>query len=195
MKFSQIDVIGHERLILYSRKAVEGLGLWNRLVNTYHNPRNPKHTFTFYVPHYLYIRSVSFCDDISQEIGDEFTPSDLARILYIDFLEFFKKKNDLHDIHRRLSTGDLSPVEILPYKTDEAYQGVIFEETRGFEEVRTVLDHRASLKGEFLLRDMLEVYEHDFTLENILEIVYSGFVDDYRKGLIQRPINKIIQYV
>ena len=43
---------------------------------------------------------------------------------------------------------------------------------------------------------MLDIYpEHQFTLENILEITYSNFIDDYRKGLIKNPIEKIMQYI
>ncbi|MEQ6377115.1 hypothetical protein RZN25_09810 [Bacillaceae bacterium S4-13-56] len=76
------------------------------------------------------------------------------------------------------------------------YNGVLFEELRGYEEIRTRIEHKDALRGEFLLRDMLGIYQdHSITLENILEIVYCDFIDDYRKGLIKRPIQKVIQYL
>ncbi|MBS4200261.1 hypothetical protein KHA93_11530 [Bacillus sp. FJAT-49732] len=196
MKFSQIDVIGQERFILFTRKQTKGLSLWTKIMNSYHNPRNPTHTFSFYVPHYLYIRSVSFCDDVAEMIDKDFTTNHLAKILYVDFLSYFKRKNDLHDIYSRLTVRDLSPAAIKPYQNEEATKGILFEEVRGFELIETHLEHRLALKGEFLLRDMMEIYQdHTFTLENILEIVYCDFVEDYRKGLIKNPINKIVQYI
>lgn len=196
MKFSQLDVIGLERGILSNRKEVEGARMWGRFLNAILYPRNPKHTFTFYTPSYLYIRSLSFCEDVESEIDDNFDAAQLAKILYIDFLEYVKRSNNIHDIYRRLLARDLSPTIIKPYYSDNSYSGVLFEEMRGFEKVSVQLPHKLALKGEFLLRDMLEIYpDHTFTLENILEIVYCDFVDDYRKGLIKNPIDKIIYYL
>lgn len=196
MKFSALDVIGQERRILANRKEYEHKGVWNRVVNMFFYPRNPKHYLSFFIPQYLYIRSVSFCEDIEDEIEEAFTPGDLASVLYTDFLEYVKRTNDMHMVHSRLKARDLAPIPIRPYQTDETYQGVITEEVRGFETVSARLDHRAALKGEFLLHDMLEIYrDHTFTLENILEITYCDFIDDYRKGLIKNPIQKITQYL
>jgi hypothetical protein len=196
MRLSALDVIGQERKILANRREMESAGLWSKLINGVLQPRNPKHTFTFYTPQYLFIRSVSFCEDVAAEIEGRFDPGDLARVLYMDFLEYVKKHNDPHLLYKQLNARDLSPATIKPYSTDEVYKGVNFEEMRGFEPVQTRLDHRQALKGEFLLRDMLEIYQdHHFTLESILEIVYCNFVDDYRKGIIKKPIDKIVQYV
>lgn len=196
MKFSQVDVIGHEHFILVARKQTKGLSLWTKLMNSYHNPRNPTHTFTFYVPHYLYIRSVSFCEDIEAEINETFTTSHLARILYIDFLSYFIKKNDMHDIYSKLVVRDRTPAPIRPFESEKSFKGIIFEEVRGYEMIKMRLEHKLALKGEFLLRDMVEIYkDHSFSLENILEIVYCDFIEDYRKGLIKNPIDKITQYI
>jgi hypothetical protein len=196
LQFSRVDVIGQERRILASRKDGKNRGVVNRIIDVILFPKNPKHTFTFHIPHYLFIRSVSFCYDVAEEIEDRFEPNDLARILYEDFFEYVKKTNNIHDIYKRLNARDLSPTTISAYQTDEAYRGVISEEMRGFEEVQTRLEHKVAIKGEFLLRDMLEIYQdHQFKLENILEIIYCDFVEDYRKGLIKNPINKIVQYL
>lgn len=196
MKFSQLDVIGQERSILKERKEAAGSGLFNRAMTAILYPKNPKRTFNFHAPHYLYMRSVAFCEDVAEDIEDKFTTNDLARVLYTDFLHYMKKSNDLHDLHKRLTTRDLSPAIVKPYQTDEAYNGVIFEEMRGFEEVVTTIAHKDALRGEYLLRDMLDIYpDHTFTLEQVLEIVYCDFVDDYRKGIIKNPIAKITNYL
>lgn len=196
MQFSQVNVIKEEEWILANRREVANKKFVSRLVNFILYPRNPKHTFNFYVPRYLFLRGVSFAEDIAYEIGDKFDIGDLVAVLYKDFLEYVRKTNNLHNVYTRLTARDLSPTSIKPYQSEEAYSGVIFEELRGFEEVKTRIEHKDALRGEFLLRDMLDIYQdHTFTLENILEIVYCDFVDDYRKGLIKRPIQKIVQYL
>ncbi|MFT8320099.1 MAG: hypothetical protein ABF649_04270 [Bacillus sp. (in: firmicutes)] len=195
MIFSALDVIGKEKVIIENRKGLKEAGMWERLTNSFFSPRNPKHTFTFYVPEYLFLRSVSFCEDVSDEIDGKFETNKLAKILYEDFLQHFRKKNDLHEIYKKLTIRDLSPSIIKPYQTEVAYEGGLFEELRGFQEVRVTLSHQQALKGEFIL-SALDIYpEHSFTLENILEITYSNFIDDYRKSLIKNPIEKIVQYV
>lgn len=196
MKFSQLDVVSKENDLLANRKDVDGVGMIGRLINNIIYPRNPKYTFNFYVPHYIFIRSAAFCDDVAEEIQGKFDQSDLADVLFTDFLEYAKKKNDLHDLHTRLKTRDLSPATIKHYNTDQVHGGVIFEEFRGFELVNIRIDHKTALRGEFILRDMLDIYpEHEFILEHVLEIVYCDFVDDYRKGIIKNPIEKITQYL
>lgn len=194
MKFSQLDVIGQEREAVAARK--EAAGLIDKLFNAVLYPKNPNRTFKFYVPNYLYLRSVTFCEDVEEDIGKPFGPNDLAQVLYIDFLHYIKKTNDLHDLFKRLTARDIAPPVIAPYNTDAAYNGVIFDEVRGFEEVAAGLAHKEALRGEYLLRDLLEVYQdHNFTLEHILQIVFCDFVDDYRKGIIKNPIGKITNYL
>lgn len=185
-----------ERELIQNRREYEDKKIWNRAFNAFLNPKNPQYRFIFYVPHYIYIRAGSFCDDVADEIDGRFTHLELAQVLFTDFLEYMKRKNDLHDLHKRLQTRDLSPTSIKHYQTDEAHAGVVFEEFRGFEEIKTRLRHKDALRGECILRDMLEIYpDHQFTLENVLEIVFCDFVDDYRKGVIKNPIKKITQYL
>jgi hypothetical protein len=196
MKFSQIDCISKERVFLAENKEVEAMKFFGRLFNRIIYPKNPKYTFSFYVPKFLYMRSISFCEDVAAEIEERFTIDDLARVLYTDFLEYVKKTNDIHDIYKRLNARSRAKTTIKPYSVEDTTPGIMFEEMRGFEIIETKIKHKMALKGEYLLHDMLEIYqEHTFTLEDILEIVYCDFIDDYRKGLIKKPIEKIIQYV
>lgn len=196
MKFSQIDVINKEKILIANRKDLSNAKMFGRLFNYIIYPRNPFYTFNFYVPQYLFLRSVSFCDDIATEIEGSFTVADLANALFDDFLEYVKRKSDINDIYKRLSARMRTKTSIKPYSIDEAQPGVVFEEIRGFELISTRIEHKKALKAEFLLHDMLEIYpDHEFQLEDILEIIYTDFIDDYRKGLIKSPIDKIIQYV
>ncbi|MED4353554.1 hypothetical protein P9265_14655 [Schinkia azotoformans] len=194
MIFSHLDVIGKERTLRKEQKEIQNEKFLFRMVHRIFNQRNPIHTFIFYVPEYLYLRSCSFCSDIEREIDDTFTIGELADILYFDFLEYVRKTNDINTVYKRLAARDLAPARI--FQTEDVYNGVIYEEIRGYEMIETRIDHKDALKGEFLLRDMLEIYtDHKFKLENILEIVFCDFIDDYRRGLIKNPLSKILHYI
>jgi hypothetical protein len=196
MKFSKADVIGRERKITFIHEGDKEKNLFSYLFDWFLFPKNPVHTFTFQVPSYLHERSVTFCYDISEEIGEDFTPSRLANALFLDFLEFVKKSNDMHEIYNRLNARSLSPTTIQPYETEAAYPGVVFEEIRGYKKVQTTIKHIFALKGEQHLYDMLAVYpNHTFTLEHVLEFIFCDFIDDYRKKEIKNPIKKILQYL
>jgi hypothetical protein len=196
MKFSNLDIINQEKRIIRERREIKNEKFFPKIIYLILNRRYPKHRFRFYVPQYLYLRACSLCRDIEREIDDTFKIGELAEILYIDFLELVTKSNDIHMIYKRLAARDLAPVEIKPYQTEEAYDGAIFEEVRGYEEIETRIDHKEALKGEFLLRDMVEIYtDHTFTLENIFEIVFCDYINDYRRGLIKNPLPKILHYL
>lgn len=194
MRFSQLDIMGQEQLIVKERKELKNENIFQKALYLLLNRRYPKHTFIFYVPEYLYLRAISFCQDIEREINDSCTIGELAGILYFDFLEYVRKTNDIDTIYKRLAARDLAPIKV--FQTDDVYNGVVFEEIRGYEMVETRIEHKDALKGEFLLRDMLEIYtDHTFQLENILEIVFCDFIDDYRRGLIKNPLAKILHYL
>lgn len=196
MRFSSVDAIAIERQIINNRKEYEGAKIFSRIINHMFNPRNPKHTFSFFVPSYIYMRAISFCEEVEEEIGESFTIGHLANVLYIDFLEYVRKSNNIHDIYSRLKARGIMATVIKPYQTEKVYAGVLYEESRGYDEVKTRIDHRDALRGEYLLKDMLEIYQdHGFILEHILEVVFCDFIDDYRKSLIKNPIDKVIQYI
>lgn len=197
MNFSNVNVLYKEKVLLKNRKENEvSGGIFSSINNFLFYPRNSKYKFSFYVPEYIYLRSVSLCEEIEEEIEKKFTVSDLARILYIDFVEYIKRTNDIHNVHTRLKARSLTPTAIKPFNTDDVYEGVIFEEHRGFEIIETRIEHKKALRCELLLKDMLEIYtEHNFILENILEIVFCDFINDYRKSLIKNPVGKVIQYI
>lgn len=189
MKFSQIDVIGKEQQLIISRQKNKKVLV--RIVNHVLN-RNPIYTFYFGVPTYTFMRAKAFCEDVEQQIDGQFSPSDLAKVLFKDFLEYHRSTNNVDAIFKKLQARDISPTIIMRKHESE----LLFEEHRGFEIMTTRLNHRDALRGEYLLRDMLDIYkDHSFTLENILEIIFRDFIDDYRRGFIKDPYNKVIKYV
>lgn len=194
MIYSQMDVMGIERYLINKRNGKRGFfGLSNNSIVT---KRNPYYTFNFYIPNDIYIRAISFCDRISEQLDEEFEPDDLARVLYDDFLEFLDREYDFRMIYRQLEGRFLSPAANYIYTDDEIRNGVYFSEIRGFELITTTLQHKTALRGELLLEDMSEEYpDHTFTLEGILEMVFCDFIEKCKQSLIDRPIDKIIQYV
>ncbi|MEK4132031.1 hypothetical protein NYE67_20665 [Solibacillus sp. FSL W8-0474] len=194
MIYSQMDVMGIERYLINKRN--EKRGFFKRNTNSIVTQRNPYYTFKFYVPKDIFIRAVSFCDRVSDQIEEEFGPEDLARVLYDDFLEFLDREYDYRMIYRQLEGRYLSPAANYHYTDDEVRNGVYFSEIRGFELIKTTLQHKTALRGELLLEDMNEEYpDHTFTLEGILEMVFCDFIEKCKHSLIDRPIDKIIQYV
>lgn len=194
MMFSDYDVIGRESELIANRRCSDSLGFGKRIYNSFLNPRNPKYKFDFYVPEHIFLRSQSFCEDVQEELKKSFDTSKLAKVLYLDFLEYIRNSNDVHDIYSRLKVRELAPPRINDYN-DEKSKDTMFGEIRGFELVTTIISHKDALRGELLLSDMLEIYpEHEFVLENILEIVYFDFVNDYRRFLIKNPIEKVSKY-
>lgn len=196
MRFSQLDLIKKERDLLEARKDIVSEGIVGRLLNSIIDKRRKKYTFSFYVPNDFYIRAISFCEAVEWDIREKFTISNLANVLYIDFLEYYHNNFNLHEMHKLLMTRDIRPVMIRPYSTESTSPGVIFEEERGFEIVTTKIEHKLALRGELLLQDMAGVYKDDlFTLEHVLEIVFCNFIDSYRKGILKNPIGKVVQYI
>lgn len=186
MRFSAHDVIDREKKIVEKEKQNKNLlGIMKNVLLK----RNPNYHFTFHVPSYLYIRANQFCRNINRRIDGTFIISDLVRVLYEDFLEYAIETNNIDAIFKKLQVRDLSPAVISTGENSD----YIFEEVRGYEQVIVELDHESSLQGEFILRDMIEIYkDHNYTLENILEIIFVDFIDDFRKGLIKNPMDKII---
>ncbi|MEQ6377114.1 hypothetical protein RZN25_09805 [Bacillaceae bacterium S4-13-56] len=112
-------MIEEEEWILANRRESESMKLVGRLFYRMLYPRNPMHTFSFYVPKYLYLRGVSFAEDIAYETEKDFDIGNLTSLLYKDFLEYVKRTNNIHSVFTRLKAGDLSPTSIKPYQSED----------------------------------------------------------------------------
>lgn len=188
MRFSQNGVIEKEREMLEVNKKTKDAGVVGRLFGAIVDMKKVKYTFQFNVPQYFYIRALSFCRDVSDDVGSSFGIEDLSEILFIDFLEYMQEGVDVKWIHEQLSGTDLISDKVEGVKTRK--------KVRDHETIKVKLEHRDALKGEFLLHDMLEVFpEHEYRLESILEFVFCDFIDRCRKGEVKKPIAVITQYI
>lgn len=194
MIYSQMDVIGIERWVIENRKRKQGF--LKRAANSIMSKENPCYSFDFYVIEDIYIRGLSIANRISDRLDIEFDIEDLADALYADFLQFVDRSYDIPTIYKQLQSGGLSPASRYRYTDNEIRNGVYFGDVLGYEITTTNLMHKDALRGELLLEDMNEFYpNHGYTLEGILETVFYNFVDGCRKGNIDRPIDRIIQYI
>lgn len=188
--YSQLDLISREQ------EKNESLKELNRgrkfFFNAAYSILNRQHVFTFYVPQKLFSRAELVCSKIEDIIHKPFTLEKLSEILYTDFLKYVDN-NDIHTIYRLLTSRELAPKDV--YQSDEVYDGVITEEIRGYETIKVSIKHNDALEGEYFLEDLSETYDHSLTLENILEVVFCKFIDDYRKKLIKNPIEKVLHYL
>ncbi len=188
--YSQLDLISKE---LEKNESLKELNRGKKFFfNAAYFLLNRRHIFTFYVPQKLYSRAEILCHKIEEKIDKPFTLERLSEILYTDFLKY-AENNDVHTIYHLLNSRDLAPKNV--YQSEEVYDGVIAEEIRGYDAIKVSIKHNDALEGEYLLEDLAETYDHSLKLENILEVVFCKFVDDYRKKLIKNPLEKVLHYL
>jgi hypothetical protein len=196
MKFSQVDAIGYELKLNDIKKAEEKENVFVKVYTSFLFPKNPLRFISLFVPSYTWVRSVSFCNDVEKRIEAIFNPSHLAKILYMDFLEYVKNTNSIQTAHNRLELRSNLITSTKSRKPFVQRQGIVFEGKEALEEISTHIKHIDLLRGECLLKDMKEFYpDHVFEIENLLAVLYFDFVEDMRKGIIEDPIKKIAQYV
>jgi hypothetical protein len=139
----------------------------------------------------ILIRSRNLCFDITKEVGEEFNKGHLAWAVYEDFLSFVRKNNNLPEVYNWLIVRDTSSACI------EDYTGK-FNENEENEDtclVKVTLDRESALRGENMLLDLEEFYpDRHFTLELILEIIFSDFINEYVKGSVENLAYKLVSY-
>lgn len=189
MRFSAIDAITLENEYLNLKK--EKTSFFSFIRYSFSSPQTKSYEISFKVPRYLYMRATTLCEDIEEELDEVFNIEDLAEILYLDFLEFVKL-NEINAVYKKVR--DAQPAEYAVYQNNEIKSKSIREGYQVTEKITTPLPYRMILKGEFLLHDMLEVYpKHTFTLEKILEILFIDYIEEYRMGHIEQPIENILK--
>lgn len=188
--YSQLDLIGQELKKIQSNqkgkdffsKVLDGL-----LVKKYVN-------LNIKLEPEVLVRSQGLCYDLSRELESTFSQADLLQVLYGDFLFYVRRNYDnLPQILQWLVTRDITPPAIEDYsdQTPNIYCGD--------DELTTIsitMGREEALRGEHLCFDLEEVEtNHHFTLESLLSIVFTDFVEQYRKGNVKNAAKKILKYV
>lgn len=132
----------------------------------------------------FYLRAAVFCEDIQELSEMPFDQNHLVNLLYNDFLLYAKKNPDPQAMFGLLASLERGGREHqLAHQGNNFFKMVQQERYQEKIPVQLRLRRKAALRGEILLADMEEVQpEHGYTIEKILELLYTDFIDKFRKG-------------
>lgn len=190
--FSQLDLIGQELYKLTqkqkSRSFLDAAVDWILSYETKYV------SIEISIKTLILVRSQAFCYDLNElaeEEDNQFTPGDLLSVLYLDFLHFVRKSKSLPTVHHWLLTKDISGLKVV----DENGHVKTLHDEDEYTRLSFKLDRQAALRGEHLLLDLQEQFpEHHFTLELVLEILFTDFIKEYPKGNIHSILQKILSF-
>ncbi|MED4068603.1 hypothetical protein [Priestia megaterium] len=154
-------------------------------------------TMTLLVPMEVFVRAQVFCEDVEELSGMQFSQADLIDILYMDFLTHVKSKPDHQTIFNsiiqleRTSGKDLG---IVRSKQGSIYEVIHEYRDKNMEELKVKFRRKLILRGEILLADLESVFpDHGFMLENVLELLYCDFINNWRKGNNTKAMKDILK--
>ncbi|WP_374723593.1 hypothetical protein [Calidifontibacillus erzurumensis] len=195
-KYSQHEVLQQE-LEVYKSK----FSFINRLF------RNIPIRYTIHIPTTVYLRAEVFCADLEEEFEAYLSTEQLITLLYIDFLQFTRRTNDLDTIYNKLATwmpkkkkkarrqikvyglGWMENIDV----EEEADEENEIEMNKNMSEIIVPIKRKDALRGEVLLADMEQLYPgHGITLEKILEICICDFIHKYTNGDLKNIMKRIV---
>lgn len=154
-------------------------------------------TLTLLVPMEVFVRAQVFCEDIEDLSEMQFTQADLIDILYMDFLTHVKAKPDHQEIFNmlvQLERGSGKDLGIVRSKQGSIYEVIHEYRDKNMEELKVKFRRKLILRGEILLADLENVFpDHGFMLENVLELLYCDFINNYRKGNNKKAVKEILK--
>lgn len=200
-EFSKANLLGEEIRSYWSRKNKSVL---SRAVDNFLKQSHV--ILPLHIPRPLYFRAEILCEDISELSGMRFGHEDLLSLLYQDFLTYLKKHQSLDILYTHLTEKSQQFLHIEDYrqKTQETKSLTLSFEpepyrpytTSNMETLMFRARRRDILRGEVALSDLAEVYpDHNFTLEQVLELIYCEFIEKYRRGESEKAISNILRYL
>ncbi|WP_347552965.1 hypothetical protein ABFG93_22195 (plasmid) [Pseudalkalibacillus hwajinpoensis] len=175
-----------------SNLAYEGTSLRDRIVERLFKKIQSSEVlkYRFVVPASLYLRGELLCEDITELSDFQFTQADLLDLLLKDFLHNIRQSPDHHAVFRELMARDKRPAVLRTYTGQEVLlnQGV-----KRMKEITCPIKRRAGLRVEVFLADLSELYEDaNYSVEDILQLLYCDFIESYRTGQIRNVVKSII---
>jgi hypothetical protein len=141
------------------------------------------------VPSDIFFRSQVLCEDVCDLTEERFKLDHLVEMLWSDFLNNVRKKQDIKNTYKllleydqgtpnvRLKRYDVKGIEEVPlYPVRKKNDDQI-------ERFYCKMKRKLALRGEVMLSDISKVYpQHPFTLERVLEILLIDFMIKYERG-------------
>ncbi len=150
-------------------------------------------TYRITVPASDYLRGELFCDDVSEVINKPFTQKNLLSILIDDFLTREKQRRNSYDLFRELSSGIQQPIEIYHYRGEHETLHRKKDSQRN-KEIDCTIKRKEALRLEVILSDLADLHpEITFTVNDVLQILYRNFIQQYKNGTLRNVVETIVK--
>lgn len=148
-------------------------------------------SYSFEVPVSEYLRGELFCTDVSEAMGSTFTQRDLTSLLLDDFLYQAKNRSNPHDLYFELDMRSESSLQIHKYEEGSTY--VVKGKKQPMRTFECVIKRKEALRLEVMLSDIADLgKEKNFTVNDVLRIIYSDFIKQYKTGNLSNVMQNII---
>jgi hypothetical protein len=146
--------------------------------------------FSLSVPVSDYLRGELFCDDVSEAMEEPFSQTDLINVLLDDFLYQAKRRSNPYDLYHYLSSRETPSIQIYRYNGDnEVESGKKVRQRK----ILCSIKRKDALRLEVMLSDMADLdQEKEFTVNEVLQILHSDFINKYKNGSLTNVIEKIL---
>ncbi|MCU1808144.1 hypothetical protein NVV31_22490 [Cytobacillus firmus] len=148
--------------------------------------------YSFSVPASEYLRGELFCNDVSEAMESKFTQRDLISLLLDDFLYQAKQRSNPYDLYHELDIRSEHSLKVNRYEGgNKTYNR---NTSKGKERIfECTIRRKEALRLEVMLSDIAELGENkSFTVNQVLRILYSDFIQKYRTGNLTNVIENIV---
>lgn len=150
-------------------------------------------SYTFYVPVSEYLRGELFCDDVTEAANEPFTHIDLVTLLLDDFLYQAKRRSNPVELYHELTTRSQKAIKITSYHEEE---DAILPPANSPKKkmIKCLINRKQALRLEVMLSDIAELdLEYSFEVKDVLRMLYSDFILQYKNGNLSNVVDNIIQ--
>jgi hypothetical protein len=172
--FSERDLLG---------KELNKSNVWKRIFTS------RSVTLTLHLPNDIFLRANVICDDICEITEERFKLNNLVELLWKDFLDEVRRKQDVKALYKLLLDYDRGTpnVRLSKYNEESIDEVPLYPVRKKLvdhtEYVFCRLDRKDVLRGEVMLSDISKLYpQHPFHFERVLEILFIDFVSKYERG-------------
>jgi len=184
--YSSLDLLG-EKLNPYRELET----LWDVIRNRF-IPKTKDVHLDIEIPIMTYLRTETYCEVISEEIGISIQSEHFLQAIYESFIFKFYRYQQHKKAYELLSNydGDCKELIIKDYQSNKE-QVITKNEKIGKKVVSFRFKRSLILRGELLLAEIDERYHLAYTVERLVEIIWMDFIRN-TDGLSEK---KVIQNI
>ncbi|MGG3641465.1 hypothetical protein ABES38_08805 [Bacillus gobiensis] len=146
--------------------------------------------YSLSVPVSDYLRGELFCDDVSEAMEETFSQTDLINLLLADFLYQAKRRSNPYDLYHYLASREKPSIQIYSYNGENKVQSG--KRVRR-KKMTCSIKRKDALRLEVMLSDIADLdQDKAFTVNEVLLILYSDFIQKYKNGSLTNVLERII---